>query len=94
MPLYAYRWYNLFYADIFLHKYNQDRDRSMRKSALLFLMSTLVFQLSGQTVIDPLPYAPIAIQIPDTLDQLYRDSINLKFSPIRINQAGYRPQDD
>lgn len=66
----------------------------MRKSAWLFLMSILVFQLSGQIVVDPLPYAPIAVQIPDTLDQLYRDSINMKFSPIRINQAGYRPQDD
>ena len=53
-----------------------------------------VFQPEAQTVIDPLPYAPIAIPIPDTLDQLYRDSINLNFSPIRINQAGYRPQDD
>lgn len=31
--------------------------------------------------------------VPDTLDQLFRDSLNIRISPIRVNQAGYRPQD-
>lgn len=41
----------------------------------------------------PLPYAAIANPLPDTMDQLYRDSLNLKFSKIRVNQAGYRTTD-
>ncbi len=65
----------------------------MKPSILLCLLAVLVSSLSAQLVTDPLPYAPIANPLPDTMDQLYRDSINLKFSPIRINQAGYRPQD-
>ncbi len=52
-----------------------------------------VFASFSQLLTDPLPYAPIANPLPDTMDQLYRDSINLVFSPIRINQAGYRTQD-
>lgn len=32
--------------------------------------------------------------IPDTLDQAYLDAMNVKISPIRVNQAGYRPQDE
>lgn len=31
--------------------------------------------------------------IPDTLNQAYHDAMNLQISPIRVNQAGYRPQD-
>ncbi|HLP40921.1 MAG TPA: glycoside hydrolase family 9 protein, partial [Fibrobacteria bacterium] len=31
--------------------------------------------------------------MPDTLDQLYRDSANIRFSKIRVNQAGYRTGD-
>lgn len=65
----------------------------MKPLNVLCLLAVLVFSLSAQLVTDPLPYAPIANPLPDTMDQLYRDSINLKFSPIRINQAGYRPQD-
>jgi len=65
----------------------------MKLSELLCLLAVLVSSLSAQLVTDPLPYAPIANPLPDTMDQLYRDSFNLKFSPIRINQAGYRPQD-
>lgn len=57
------------------------------------LLAIFASSLSAQLVTDPLPYAPIAVPLPDTMDQLYRDSINLKFSPIRINQAGFRPQD-
>jgi len=57
---------------------------------IIALCASAVF---SQIVTDPLPYAPIANPLPDTMDQLYRDSINLVFSPIRINQAGYRPQD-
>lgn len=41
----------------------------------------------------PLPYAAIANPLPDTMDQLYRDSLNIKFSKIRVNQAGYRAAD-
>lgn len=63
---------------------------------IVFVLVALMFPsyLFGQLVTDPLPYAAIANPLPDTMDQLYRDSVNLKFSPIRINQAGYRPQDD
>jgi hypothetical protein len=46
------------------------------------------------SVQDPLPYAPIAIPFPDTLDQLHRDSANLRIGCIRLNQAGYRPGDE
>lgn len=42
---------------------------------------------------DPMPYAPIAVPFDEYEDQQVRDSANLRFSPIRINQAGYRPQD-
>lgn len=66
----------------------------MRKSAILILAFAFLFKIFGQVVTDPLPYAAIANPLPDTMNQLYRDSVNLKFSPIRINQAGYRPQDD
>jgi hypothetical protein len=66
----------------------------MRKIMWVFAVFVLSSQLFGQLVTDPLPYAAIANPLPDTMDQLYRDSINLRFSPIRINQAGYRPQDD
>jgi len=31
--------------------------------------------------------------IPDTLNQAYHDAMNLQISPIRVNQAGYRPAD-
>ena len=48
---------------------------------------------SAQGIPDPLPYAQIANPLPDTMDQLYRDSVNLKISRVRVNQAGYRPQD-
>jgi len=43
---------------------------------------------------DSRPYAPIAIPLPDTLDQLYRDSATIKIGRVRVNQAGYRPADD
>lgn len=42
---------------------------------------------------DPAPYAPIEIPLPDTLDQLYRDSATIQIGRVRVNQAGYRPQD-
>ncbi|MFP4680108.1 MAG: glycoside hydrolase family 9 protein [Chitinispirillaceae bacterium] len=42
---------------------------------------------------DPEPYAPIANPLPDTLDQLYRDSATIQIGRVRVNQAGYRPQD-
>lgn len=40
----------------------------------------------------PASFAPTAL-IPDTLNQAYLDAINLKISPIRINQAGYLEKD-
>ena len=39
------------------------------------------------------PYAPIASPLPDTADQLVRDSLNLRISPLRVNQAGWRTGD-
>ena len=38
-------------------------------------------------------YAPNEIITPDTLNQAYIDAMLLQMSPIRVNQAGYRPQD-
>ncbi|NLG16551.1 MAG: hypothetical protein GX556_04360 [Fibrobacter sp.] len=55
-----------------------------------------VLWISGclaQLVSDPLPYAPIANPLPDTMSQIRRDSLNIKISRVRVNQAGYRPQD-
>jgi hypothetical protein len=43
---------------------------------------------------DTRPYANIATPLPDTLDQLYRDSATIKIGRVRVNQAGYRPGDD
>ena len=40
----------------------------------------------------PGDFAPGQI-IPDTLNQAYWDAMNLKISPIRVNQAGYLPND-
>ncbi len=65
----------------------------MLKRLLLVTVLMLVSTTFAQYVTDPLPYAKIANPLPDTMDQKNRDSINLKFSPIRINQAGYRPED-
>lgn len=58
-----------------------------------FLLLSLQF-VFGQYVTDPLPYAPIANPLPDTMDQLYRDSVNLSISRVRVNQAGYRIDDE
>ena len=40
----------------------------------------------------PASYVPNAF-IPDTLNQAYLDAINVRMSPIRVNQAGYLPDD-
>lgn len=40
----------------------------------------------------PRDYAPNTY-IPDTLNQVYLDAMNVQISPIRVNQAGYRPND-
>ncbi len=63
-----------------------------RAAALSFALS-LGFAADAQTA-DPPPYALIANPLPDTMDHQRRDSVNLKFSRIRLNQAGYRPQDE
>jgi Glycosyl hydrolase family 9/Cellulase N-terminal ig-like domain len=65
----------------------------MLKRLLLVTILILASKSFAQLVTDPLPYAKIANPLPDTMDQKNRDSINLKFSPIRVNQAGYRPED-
>jgi hypothetical protein len=59
---------------------------------LVLLCGSGVVPCSAQT--DPPPYAPIAIPLPETVDQLKRDSVNLNISRIRLNQAGYRPGDE
>ena len=61
---------------------------------LCLLLCLLAVPLYSQTVADPPPYAAIANPLPDTMDQQKRDSVNLKFSRVRVNQAGYRPQDE
>jgi hypothetical protein len=42
---------------------------------------------------DPMPYADIAVPFNEFEEQLVRDSANLIISPLRVNQAGYRPDD-
>jgi hypothetical protein len=54
-------------------------------SVLGFLFAGLSFAQTG-----PLPYADIAVPLSDTLDQMVRDSVNLKMSKFRVNQSGYR----
>jgi hypothetical protein len=61
---------------------------------LILLASLLAVPSYPQTVADPPPYAAIANPLPDTMDHQKRDSVNLKFSRVRVNQAGYRPQDE
>ena len=41
----------------------------------------------------PATYAPNEFITPDTLNQAYIDAMVIQISPIRVNQAGYRPQD-
>ena len=40
----------------------------------------------------PAAYAPNAL-VPDTLNQAYLDAMNVRISPIRVNQAGYLEDD-
>lgn len=42
---------------------------------------------------EPTPYELIRNPIPDTLDPKFRDSLNLKMSRVRVNQAGYLESD-
>ena len=58
----------------------------------LALLGLLAGMGIGQPV-DPPPYAPIASPLSDTLDKLYRDSLNLRISKVRVNQAGNRPDE-
>ncbi|MDR0305305.1 MAG: glycoside hydrolase family 9 protein [Chitinispirillales bacterium] len=59
-------------------------------------MGTLfcLFVLAGAQAQDTRPYRFIANPLPDTLDQLYRDSATIQIGRVRVNQAGYRPGDD
>ncbi|MDR2592501.1 MAG: glycoside hydrolase family 9 protein, partial [Chitinispirillales bacterium] len=59
---------------------------------VLALIFTAAFAVTAQQ--DTRPYANIANPLPDTLDQLYRDSATIKIGRVRVNQAGYRPGDD
>ena len=63
----------------------------MKKLLLWFLCFVPVI-IRAQ--VEPVPYAPIANPLPDTLDQLYRDSATIQIGRVRVNQAGYRPQDE
>ena len=70
--------------------------RGIMRNKLLLCALFSILATAGvfaQFTTDPLPYAPIANPLPDTMDQLYRDSVNLRISRVRVNQAGYRPQD-
>ena len=40
-----------------------------------------------------MPYDMIAVPFGEYTEQLTRDSANLRISPFRVNQAGYRPGD-
>jgi len=68
----------------------------MKKTLYLCCM---VFGIAGAIITasaqqDTRPYAPVAVPLPDTLDQLYRDSATIKIGRVRVNQAGYRLGDD
>ena len=53
----------------------------------------LIMSYATLMAAEPLPYNLIANPLPDTTNQIVRDSLNIVISPIRVNQAGYRPQD-
>lgn len=62
--------------------------------------STIFNQFVPGTKLNSLPakrtppdYQPNA-WVPDTVNQAYLDAMAIKMSPIRVNQAGYRPQDE
>jgi len=63
---------------------------------MVLMLTVLASALLAPTVAqqDTRPYAPIANPLPDTLDQLYRDSATIKIGRVRVNQAGYRPGDE
>jgi hypothetical protein len=65
----------------------------MTLALTLTLIFLAAFALRAQAQ-DTRPYAPIATPLPDTLDQLYRDSATIKIGRVRVNQAGYRPMDE
>jgi hypothetical protein len=67
----------------------------MKKLYLLYIILGAVGAITlADAQQDTRPYAPVAIPLPDTLDQLYRDSATIKIGRVRVNQAGYRPADD
>jgi hypothetical protein len=49
---------------------------------------------TSHAIADPVPYAPIVIPLDEATGQLDRDSLNMRISRVRVNQAGYRPQDE
>ena len=59
-------------------------------ATLLLLLATLC---AGQAR-EPVPYAPIAMAMPDSgIPQKVRDSATMQFGRVRVNQAGYRRVD-
>ncbi|MDR2693154.1 MAG: glycoside hydrolase family 9 protein [Chitinispirillales bacterium] len=60
----------------------------------LVILAASAFHAPTLAQQDTRPYANIANPLPDTLDQLYRDSATIKIGRVRVNQAGYRPGDD
>jgi len=76
-----------------------DAPKSIRPSSLipvtaLTLLFLAAFALRAPAQQNTRPYANIATPLPDTLDQLYRDSATIKIGRVRVNQAGYRPGDE
>ncbi len=54
---------------------------------------SVLLALVGGVVADPMPFDPIRNPLNDTTDQKVRDSVLMKISRLRVNQAGYRTTD-
>lgn len=67
--------------------------RGCRPRAFL-AVAILCSALAEYATADPEPYEPIANPLPDTTAIIRRDSVNLTIGRVRVNQAGYRPQDE
>ncbi|MGL1937083.1 MAG: glycoside hydrolase family 9 protein [Fibrobacterales bacterium] len=76
-----------------LYAFCQNNHESSVTVNVLVLYMLVTFTSMTWAQEQPLPYEPIAIPIADTVNQIVRDSLNITINPIRVNQAGYRPQD-
>jgi len=54
---------------------------------------SVLLVLAGRIVADPMPFDRIRNPLSDTVDQRTRDSVLMKISRVRVNQAGYRTMD-